>query len=48
MNHWITDYTTLNCLSLGKAEAKGITEIRACKAGSDHKPDFSDDLNPKP
>jgi hypothetical protein len=44
MKHWSTDNTTLNCLSLGKAKAKGITEIRACKAGTDHKPDFSNDL----
>ncbi len=44
MKHWSTDNTTLNCLSLGKAKAKGITEKRACKAGTDHKPDFSNDL----
>ncbi len=42
--HWSTDSTTLNCLSLGKAKAKGITEIRACKLGTDYKPDFSNDL----
>jgi hypothetical protein len=29
---------------LGKAKAKGITEIRACKLGTDYKPDFSNDL----